>query len=213
MLRIGKNPKDQDDNEHTDRQDANTYSAPRSYATPPAADGQVRPAVEASASSRALTESESLARDIKEGTLGGYVGSGTVVTGEATFKAMMRIDGHMSGRITSSSGTLVVGTNGKVEANIEVAVATIHGTVNGDVVASQRLELGRAAKVSGNIQTPSLLIEQGAVFEGSCKMTQPNAPAEKAKQSFKVQDEPLDTTRMKTDSTSKDITSVSDIAS
>src|SRR5882672_6626899 len=112
MLRIGKNPKDQDDNEHADRQEATAYSAPRSYATPQTADTSVRPPVEASASSRALTESESLARDIKEGTLGGYVGSGTVVTGEATFKAMMRIDGQMSGRITSTGGTLVIGTNG-----------------------------------------------------------------------------------------------------
>jgi cytoskeletal protein CcmA (bactofilin family) len=214
MLRIGKNPKDQEDNEQKDRHDATAYnSLQRSYASAPAADTQSRPPTEASASSRALTESESLARDIKEGTLSGFVGSGTVVTGEATFKAMMRIDGHMSGRISSSSGTLVVGTNGKVEANIEVAVATIHGTVNGDIIASQRLELGRAAKVSGNIQTPSLFIEQGAIFEGSCKMTQLNAVAEKNKKPFKVEDEPLDTTRMKTDGASKDITNVSDIAS
>jgi cytoskeletal protein CcmA (bactofilin family) len=214
MLRIGKNPKDQDDNEHTDRHEGTAYnSAQRSYAAAPAAaDTSTRPPTEASASSRALTESESLARDIKEGTLSGFVGSGTVVTGEATFKAMMRIDGHMSGRISSGSGTLVVGTNGKVEANIEVAVATIHGTVNGDIIATQRLELGRSAKVSGNIQTPSLLIEQGAIFEGSCKMTQLKA-AEKNQKTFKVEDEPLDTTRMKTDGAAKDITNVSDIAS
>ena len=44
--------------------------------------------------------------------------------------------------------------------------------MNGDVIATQRVELGRAAKLSGNIQTPSLVIEQGAVFEGSCKMVQ-----------------------------------------
>ena len=48
----------------------------------------------------------------------------------------------------------------------------IHGVVNGDIIASQRIELGRAAKLSGNIQTPSLVIEQGAVFEGSSKMVQ-----------------------------------------
>ena len=149
MLRIGKNPKDQEDNEHPDRPQGTPYSAPRSYApSPQVPETQSRPPVEASASSRALTESETLARDIKEGTLSGFVGSGTVVTGEATFKAMMRIDGHLSGRISSSSGTLVVGTNGKVDANIDVAVATIHGTVNGDVIATQRLELGRAAKVN-----------------------------------------------------------------
>ena len=211
MLRIGKNASDQKDHEQTDRPDANAY--PRSYTSSPQVPETPRPAIEASASSRALTESESLARDIKEGTLSGFVGSGTVVTGEATFKAMMRIDGHLSGRISSSSGTLVVGTNGKVEANIDVAVATIHGTVNGDIIATQRLELGRAAKVNGNIQTPSLLIEQGAMFEGSCKMTQLSATADKGKKTFKVEDEPLDTTRIKTDSASKDIANVSDVAS
>ena len=104
---------------------------------------------------------------MKEGNLSGFVGSGTVVTGEANFKALMRVDGHLSGRITSSTGTLIVGANGKVDANIEVAIAMIHGTVNGDIIATQRLELGRAAKLNGNIQTASLVIEPGALFEGS----------------------------------------------
>ena len=166
MLRIGKNP---NDNEQTDKQDSTAYSAPRSYAPAQPVAEPAKPSIEASGSSRALTESESLARDIKEGTLSGFVGSGTVVTGEASFKAMMRIDGQMSGRISSTSGTLVIGTNGRVDANIEVAVATVHGTVNGDIIATQRLELGRSAKVSGNIQTPSLMIEQGAIFEGHCR--------------------------------------------
>jgi cytoskeletal protein CcmA (bactofilin family) len=141
-----------------------------------------------------MTESETLARDIKEGTLSGFVGGGTDVTGEANFKAMMRVDGHFSGRISSSSGTLIVGANGRVDANIEVAVAVIHGNINGDIIATQRLELGRAAKVHGNIQTPSLVIEQGAIFEGSCKMLQMQTAAEKAKKEKK--DEPLDTTKV-----------------
>src|SRR6266404_4074142 len=92
---------------------------------------------------------------------------------------MMRVDGHLSGRVSSGSGTLIVGANGKVDANIEVAVAVIHGTINGDIIATQRLELGRAAKVNGNIQTPSLVIEQGAVFEGSCKMVQMKTATDK----------------------------------
>jgi cytoskeletal protein CcmA (bactofilin family) len=108
---------------------------------------------------------------------------------------MMRVDGHLSGRVSSSSGTLIVGANGKVDANIEVAVAVIHGTINGDIIATQRLELGRAAKVNGNIQTPSLIIEQGAIFEGTCKMLQMSQAADKAK-SYK-KEEPLDTSRMK----------------
>lgn len=134
---------------------------------------------ETSTTSRPVSESEALARDIKEGTLSGFVGNGTKLTGEATFKGMLRIDGHLSGNITSADGTLLVGTNGQVDADIAVAVATIHGTVNGDITASCRIEIGRTSRVIGNIQTPSLVIEQGGVFEGSCRMLQPKEAADK----------------------------------
>src|SRR6185503_2174240 len=110
------------------------------------------------------------------------------------FKAMMRVDGQLSGRITSSSGTLIVGANGKVDANIEVAIAMIHGTVNGDIIASQRLELGRAAKLTGNIQTASLMIDPGALFEGSCKMIKANAAAPDKSKSNGKDEQPLETT-------------------
>ncbi|SRR6266851_7144749 len=195
MLRIGKNPKDQDENENSaSKQEVPEYGTPRTYSTYQGTSAETKPAAEVTpGSSRALTESETLARDIKEGTLSGFVGSGTVLTGEANFKAMMRVDGHLSGRVSSGSGTLIVGANGKVDANIEVAVAVIHGTINGDIIATQRLELGRAAKVNGNIQTPSLVIEQGAVFEGSCKMVQMSATVDKAK---KEKEQPLDTSKM-----------------
>jgi cytoskeletal protein CcmA (bactofilin family) len=199
MLRIGKNAKDQEDNDHSSqRPEVPDYSTPKTYPSYQTTSAETKPAVETSNSGStrgAMTESETLARDIKEGTLSGFVGGGTVVTGEANFKAMMRVDGHLSGRVSSSSGTLIVGANGKVDANIEVAVAVIHGTINGDIIATQRLELGRAAKVNGNIQTPSLVIEQGAVFEGSCKMVQMTAAADKEKRDKR--DEPLDTSRMK----------------
>src|SRR6476646_9180642 len=200
MLRMGKSPKDSTEQESpAERQDVSNYSAPRtfpSYQTPAAPEAKPQTDLNSSAP-RAMTESESIAREIKEGNLSGFVGSGTLVTGEANFKALMRVDGHLSGRISSSSGTLIVGANGKVDANIEVAVAVIHGTINGDIIATQRLELGRAAKVNGNIQTPSLIIEQGAVFEGSCKMLQMSAAADKNKKEVKKSiDEPLDTSKM-----------------
>ena len=121
-------------------------------------------------SGKAYTESDALARDIKEGTLTGFVGNGTNMTGEANFKGMLRVDGHLSGRVSSQDGTLIVSTGGQVDANVEVSVAQIYGTVNGDIVATKRIELGRVAKVTGNIQTPALVIEQGAIFEGSCRM-------------------------------------------
>ncbi|HEY2964315.1 MAG TPA: polymer-forming cytoskeletal protein [Pyrinomonadaceae bacterium] len=196
MLRIGKNAKDQEDTDNSSHKaEIPDYSTAKPYSSYQGTGVEAKPATEAALTpARAMTESESLARDIKEGTLSGFVGGGTDVTGEANFKAMMRVDGHFSGRITSSSGTLIVGNNGVVDANIEVAVAAIHGTINGDIIATQRLELGRAAKVNGNIQTPSLVIEQGAIFEGSCKMLQMQTAAEKARKEKK--DEPLDTTKM-----------------
>jgi cytoskeletal protein CcmA (bactofilin family) len=200
MLRIGKNPKDQDDHDNSSqKQETPEYTPARPYSSPSSQGTSAEPKapVEVTAgSSRAMTESETLARDIKEGTLSGFVGGGTTVTGEANFKAMMRVDGHLSGRITSSSGTLIVGANGKVDANIEVAVAVIHGTINGDIIATQRLELGRAAKVNGNIQAPSLIIEQGAVFEGTCKMLQMSAAADKVRKEGSKRDDALDTSSM-----------------
>lgn len=182
MLRMGKNQK----TEHAEQPDRNsTQYAPQynaqpsySYQTP-----ESQPQTELPKTvTRAVSESEALARDIKEGTLAGYVGNSTALTGEANFKGMLRIDGRLTGRITSQDGTLLVGTNGQVDADIEVAVATINGTVNGDIIATERLEMGRAAHVKGNIQTPSLMIEQGAIFEGSCRMTQLKESKEKQRE-------------------------------
>src|SRR5215831_10366408 len=174
MLRMGKNPEEksqtQPDNDYANR-GYSSYQNNEAY----------RPTPDTSSTSKALTESETIAREIKDGSLSGFVGSGTVITGESSFKSMLRVDGRFSGRINSTGGTLIVGSGGQVDANIEVSVATIHGIVNGDIIASDRVELGRAAKLTGNIQTPSLVIEQGAVFEGSCKMTQAKASAEKPK--------------------------------
>ncbi len=219
MIRMGRGSKPEADSEHnTDNPETqpSTLYPSSSYQN---TDNQYRQAT--ADSSRAVSESESLARDIKEGILSGYVGNGTVLTGEASFKAMLRVDGHLSGTVNSEGGTLLVGNNGQVDADIKVAVATIHGTVNGDIVASQRLELGRAAKVNGNIQTPSLVIEQGAIFEGSCRMIQLKADQEKAREtmmrgSSRTADA-LDTSNMKpvTDdaAATTDYSDISDVAS
>ena len=122
------------------------------------------------APSRAITDSESMARDIKEGRLSGFVGHGTVLTGETNFEAMLRVDGHLMGTVASDSGTLLVGTNGQVDANISVAAALVNGNVNGDIIATDKIQLGRTARVVGNITTPRLILEDGAVLEGSCSM-------------------------------------------
>jgi len=132
---------------------------------------QAQPVQNTPSAAQAAPESEAIARDIKEGNLGGFVGNDTHLTGDATFKGMMRVDGHLSGRISSGDGTLIVSTNGLVEADIAVAAARVYGTVRGDITATSLIELGRTARVTGNIRTPALVIEGGAVFDGGCRMT------------------------------------------
>ena len=185
MFRQGRNPKEthtaDDTADHTPQSPASAggYGAGGGATSAAGGGSSAATATEAyqqqvytQTTSRAVTESESLARDIKEGTLTGFVGNGTTLTGEANFKGMLRVDGALSGRVSSADGTLIISTNGRVDANVEVAVAQIYGTVNGDIIATKRIEMGRVAKVTGNIQTPALVIENGAIFEGSCRMAQ-----------------------------------------
>jgi cytoskeletal protein CcmA (bactofilin family) len=196
MFRPGRNQKDSthapDDTADHTPQTSSTSSygsgssgyggspvAPPASTPPPNATDAYQQSVHTQTTSRAVTESESLARDIKEGTLTGFVGNGTMLTGEASFKGMLRVDGALSGRVSSQDGTLIVSTNGRVDANVEVAVAQIYGTVNGDIIATKRIEMGRVAKVTGNIQTPALVIENGAIFEGGCRMAQSKEQSEK----------------------------------
>lgn len=158
----------------TEQPDDTTYQP-----APPISSDSLYPAGNVNTTSRAVSESESMARDIKEGRLSGFIGSGTVLTGETSFQAMLRVDGHLTGRVSSADGTLIVGSNGRVDANVQVASAMINGTINGDVIATERLELGRTAHVVGNIQTPRLLMEDGAILEGSCSMVKARENLEK----------------------------------
>ena len=137
---------------------ANTQTASPTYAATP-----TQP--------RAVSETDALARDLKDGLIGGFVGVHSIVSGETNFKGMLRVDGRVSGHINSQDGTLIVSAGGQVDADIAVAIAKINGMVNGDIKASGRIEFGRTARVNGNIQTPALVIEQGAIFEGSCRMS------------------------------------------
>lgn len=158
-------------------------------------------------SNRAMSESESMARDIKEGRLSGFVGNGTVLTGETNFQAMLRVDGHLTGRVSSESGTLIVGSTGRVDANILVAAAMINGTINGDIIASEKVELGRTARVIGNIQAPRLTIEDGAIFEGSCSMLKSKEAFDKKVYESKQQLETNDLLPLENLTDDEDITS------
>jgi cytoskeletal protein CcmA (bactofilin family) len=165
---MGRSSKPEQSVEPQGQQDINTSYAPQEY-------------VSSNAANRAMSESESMARDIKEGRLSGFVGYGTKLTGETQFQAMLRIDGHLTGTVASETGTLIIGSSGQVDADISVSAALINGTVNGDIIATDRLELGRTARVMGNIQTPRLTIEDGAILEGGCSMIKAKEAVEKRK--------------------------------
>ncbi len=129
--------------------------------------------------SKPATDSENIARDIKDGKLSGFVGHGTSLTGDTSFQMMLRVDGQLTGTVSSDGGTLIVGNNGQLDANVSVGVAQINGTVNGDISATERIQLGRTARVVGNIATPKLIIEDGALFEGGCTMLKARETSEK----------------------------------
>jgi len=92
------------------------------------------------------------------------------LSGELTFRDMIRVNGHIAGSVYSKVGTIIIDAEAKVDANVDVAVAMISGTVRGDIVARERVELGPASRIYGNIWTRSIIIKDGAVFEGVCRM-------------------------------------------
>lgn len=173
---MGRGNREAEANESNTQQPSNYYSSEPSAAAVPA--------------NRAISESESMARDIKEGRLSGFVGHGTTLTGETNFHAMLRVDGHLVGTVSSENGTLIVGTNGQVDANISVAAAMINGAVNGDIVATEKLQLGRTARVLGNIQAPRLIVEEGAILEGGCSMLRARESEEETTSSAETYEEP-----------------------
>jgi cytoskeletal protein CcmA (bactofilin family) len=99
-----------------------------------------------------------------------FFASAPELSGEISFRDMLRVHGHIAGTVYSKSGTLIVDNSATVDANVEVAVAIVHGTVHGDIVARERVEVGPSARIYGNIWTRSIAIKDGAVFDGLCTM-------------------------------------------
>lgn len=104
----------------------------------------------------------------KEGGLT-FLGLDTLAEGKLTFDGTLRIDGHYKGEIVSS-GNLVVGEEGLIEADIQVSYIVIQGEIHGNILAEQRVDIRSSAKVFGNIEAPTVIIDEGAIFEGQTKM-------------------------------------------
>ena len=97
------------------------------------------------------------------------IGAETSLRGSYHSKHSIRVDGEIYGNVTSEDGILV-GEKGMVRGNLIGRSVVIGGKVKGNVTAYQRLELQSTAQVEGDMSTPSLYIEEGAVFEGNCQM-------------------------------------------
>lgn len=125
--------------------------------------------------------------DNREGELNGFVDAGTVFRGELRFETTFRVEGRVEGTIVST-GTLVVGEGGVVDGEIRVAQLFVSGTVRGKVYATRRLQLCKEGKAFAELETPSLMIEDGAIFDGLCTMTRTEqSPAEASGRPASVQ--------------------------
>ncbi len=98
------------------------------------------------------------------------LGRGTRFEGKLYFEGRVRIDGLFKGEIKSDD-TLIIGDGAEVHAEIDVATVIVRGgAVHGNVRASQAIEIHSPGKLIGNINSPSVYIERGVEFQGSCRM-------------------------------------------
>ena len=104
------------------------------------------------------------------GELNAFLGKGCAYEGKLTFEGTVRIDGRFYGEIFSQD-VLVIGQGAQVHAEIDVGVVVVSGEVTGNIRASDRIELRSPARLRGNISTPTLIVEEGVIFEGNCRMT------------------------------------------
>ncbi len=104
-----------------------------------------------------------------QGEITTLLGRGSEFEGKLTFEGTVRIDGKLSGEIFSED-VLVIGEGAQVNAEIDVGVIIVEGNVTGNIKAKRAVELHAPARVKGNIETPSLYIDKGVVFEGFSKM-------------------------------------------
>jgi len=109
-----------------------------------------------------------------------FLGGDTEFEGRLSFTGAVRIDGRLSGEIFSS-GTLIVGESAVIRSKIHVADVVISGEVHGDICADNSIEINVPGKLFGNIQTPRLVIEEGVIFEGNCKMKDLEKQPEKSR--------------------------------
>ncbi len=104
-----------------------------------------------------------------DGKMNTVIGKDSTITGTIDVKGPLRIDGCINGKVICED-TVTIGAGGNIEAEVNCKNANISGKVKGNIVASETVELMAKAEIDGDLKTKSLVIEQGALFCGSCNM-------------------------------------------
>ena len=111
-----------------------------------------------------------------EKSIRAFLGEGTEFKGVISFEGTVRVDGVLEGEVITDD-TFIIGTAAKVKAEVKAGVVIVMGRMEGKIVAKEKCEVRVGSHVSGEIITPSIYIEEGAVFEGTCHMTGDGAGA------------------------------------
>jgi cytoskeletal protein CcmA (bactofilin family) len=104
------------------------------------------------------------------GRLGAFLDAGSEIEGTYTCSGHVMLDARLRGEIRSTE-TLVIGEQAVVHAAVHAATLVVHGEIVGNVTASERVELRPSARVTGDIQAPIIVMEEGATHDGHCRMT------------------------------------------
>jgi cytoskeletal protein CcmA (bactofilin family) len=98
-----------------------------------------------------------------------FIGQDAEFEGKLRFHGAIRIDGHFKGEI-SGEGTLIVGEGATIDSDIHVSQILNSGEIKGNVITDKRIEVTASGKVLGDIQSPTMVVSDGAVIDGNCRM-------------------------------------------
>ncbi len=106
----------------------------------------------------------------------GVLSAGVSIKGSVKFGSELVIDGYVEGTI-DSGGRLTIGEHAEIKGEIRTKTITVHGTVEGDIVAEERCELRAGCTLRGDIEAPRLVVDEEATFLGSAKISSPKKAA------------------------------------
>lgn len=109
-------------------------------------------------------------KEFDENKITGFFDKETKIKGDLSFIGAFHIDGHFKGKIDSES-VLIVGDNGKVEADIKIGHLIVNGEIKGNIQAKERVEVNSTGRIIGTVITPVLVVEEGAYLESTCQTT------------------------------------------